>query len=283
MKNRLIPFVLFATILMTLIGCCNTVPKETEAPQTTAYEQPVMTAMSYNLYSADITDARAERVISLIRKYHPDTLGVQEATAGWMDRLERNLGDEYDYVALGRDEQGRGERNAIFYRNDLFKLLDSGTRWLSDTPDTVSKYDASACNRILTYALLERIADGEKILLVNIHLDYLLESVRLKQAKVLSAFLNEYGDYPTVLSGDFNAGPTSSVMTHLDGSGMQASYLWAGIDKVVPTHEDGGFLDYILFSENDFEGLSYHIADEKVDGEYPSDHYPVIAVYKFKD
>jgi len=239
--------------------------------------------MSYNLYYADITDTRAEHVLSLIRKYHPDTLGVQEATGGWMNRLERNLGDEYDYVALGRDEHDTGERNAIFYRKDLFTLLDSGILWLSETPDVVSKYDESGCNRILTYALLERIPDGENILLVNTHLDNLLESVRLKQAKVLSVFLDEYGDYPTVLTGDFNTGPTSSVLTNLAMSGMQASYLFSGIDKMVPTHEDGGFLDYILLSEDDFEGLSYHVADEKIYEEYPSDHFPVIVEVQLKD
>ena len=221
--------------------------------------------------------------LSLIRKYHPDTLGVQEATGGWMNRLEQNLGDEYDYVALGRDEHDTGERNAIFYRKDLFTLLDSGTLWLSETPDVVSKYDESGCNRILTYALLERIPDGENILFINTHLDNLLESVRLKQAKVLSVFLDEYGDYPTVLTGDFNTGPTSSVLTNLAMSGMQASYLFSGIDKMVPTHEDGGFLDYILLSEDDFEGLSYHVADEKIYGEYPSDHFPVIVEVQLKD
>lgn len=74
----------FFTVLMLFVvllsGCATeTVPLPSQTMATVA-ENKIMRAMSYNVYYQDIIDTRAERVISMIIKHQPDTLGIQEAT-----------------------------------------------------------------------------------------------------------------------------------------------------------------------------------------------------------
>ena len=76
-----------------------------------------------------------------------------------------------------------GEYSAIFYRTDKFDLIESGTKWLSPTPDEPCSYyvykdpDTGVTYRanfprIMTYAVLERKTDGARFIYVNTHLDH---------------------------------------------------------------------------------------------------------------
>ena len=122
-----------------------------------------ITTMTFNVLVSNRTAERQTRVIKMIQKYMPDTLGVQEADKAWINTLDNALKDTYAYVGVARDGKS-GEYCAIFYRKGKFKLLDSGTKWLSDTPDKVSKYSGSTFYRIFSYALLERKSDGKQFM-----------------------------------------------------------------------------------------------------------------------
>ena len=84
-----------------------------------------------------------------------------------VDYLNGNLGELYASVGQGRDGGVDGEYSAIFYNKTKFSVLESGTKWLSDTPDKVSKVPESSLNRIFTYALLQRSTDNMKIMFAN--------------------------------------------------------------------------------------------------------------------
>ena len=81
------------------------------------------------------TTERTNRVLQMITKYMPDSFGVQEATQQWLDIFERELGDEYGVVAQMRDGAEDSEASAVYYLKEKFELLDSGTIWLSKTPE----------------------------------------------------------------------------------------------------------------------------------------------------
>ena len=78
---------------------------------------------------------RSQLIVSALRQYRPDSFGVQEATQQWLDIFERELGDEYGVVAQMRDGAEDSEASAVYYLKEKFELLDSGTMWLSETPD----------------------------------------------------------------------------------------------------------------------------------------------------
>ena len=74
----------------------------------------VLTVMSFNVLVSERSDVRDGRVISMIERYQPDSLGVQEASPNWMETLDAALSAEYDHVGLGRDGGTNGEYTAIF-------------------------------------------------------------------------------------------------------------------------------------------------------------------------
>ena len=253
------------------------------AKETVTYDSSLLTSMSFNLWVSSVTEDRVRRVITIINNYSPDTIGFQEASPNWMSILRSNLGRTYAYVGEGRDGGSSGEHNPIFYRADRFKLLDSGTRWLSDTPSVKSKYAESSLNRIYTFALLERISDGRKMMVVNTHFDHKSGEARQKQAKVLVEFLKTQFGYPVILTGDFNGSASSAEYSTIINSGMTNSMNIAATAEAAPTFTSYGSasstIDFIFVIRNKTEVSFYRVCNEMIDGNWPSDHHPVIIKY----
>lgn len=235
--------------------------------------------MSFNLKVASKTAERDARVIKIIKDYLPDVLGVQEASPAWMSTLRSNL-SAYAYVGLGRDGGSSGEHSAIFYLKEKFTLVEQGTKWLSDTPDVVSKYSESSLNRIYTYAVLKRNSDGKIFVHVNTHLDHTSDAARAKQAQALIKGISELTKkYPTILTGDFNAtADTTPIKTILAANFNNSSVI---ADK---KHGSGTFhgysgknsiIDFCFVTKGNVSVQNYRVCDEKIAGDYPSDHYPV--------
>ncbi len=254
-------------------------PGTTASP---AADPEIMSAMSFNVLYKDPTK-RYERVVQIIENYSPDTFGVQEAAPMWMTLLNRELKDTYAYVGSGRDGGNQGEYNAIFYKKDLFSVIDSGTRYLTDTPKRKSKVEESSLNRIYTYALLEKKSDGEQILFVNTHFDHTSDIARTKQAKYLAQFLTEYSEYPIVLTGDFNTASGTEAYKEILEGGVENSMNLAIEKETGSTFTNYGksksVIDFVFVTEEDIAVESYRVCGEKIDGDYPSDHHPVYIEY----
>ena len=216
----------------------------------------------------------------------PDTFGVQEATGEWMNKLNDALKDDYAYVGVGRNGTGdiNDEYCAVFYRKDKFKLVDSGTKWLSRTPDKVSKMEGAIYQRIFTYALLEDIQTKKQLVHINTHTDHVSPDeggyqVRLEQVKVITAFIKaNFADIPYIVSGDLNDPKTAPSISHLLASGMDDSADIALISDKEPTFKQTT-IDFLLVSEGDFTVYEYDVETEKFNGSYPSDHRAVIIKY----
>ncbi len=239
-----------------------------------------MTAMSFNLLVNNVTEERVDRVVKMIKKHMPDSFGVQEASGAWMNALNTALGNDYLYVGISRDGNSKGEHSAVFYRKDRFSLVDSGTKWLSDTPDKVSKVEGSAYNRILSYAILERKSDGAKWMHINLHTDHLSNGgkVRLEQVKILMKFVAQYPDIPMLISGDFNDVESSDSIQHILSCEMDDSSKVAYNAQTAPTFSNK-VIDFIFISHGDFVVYDYIVDTSTIDGALPSDHRPVIIRY----
>lgn len=103
-----------------------------------------LTAMSFNIRNGKANDGenswdnRKELVRDVIVEYDTDIVGLQEAFRFQLDHLAKEL-PQYTEVGQGRAGGTKDEYSAILYRTDRFDLLDSGTFWLSDTPEKPSK------------------------------------------------------------------------------------------------------------------------------------------------
>lgn len=249
-----------------------------------------ITVMSYNVYIKGTGEKSPENrtplVAENIRKYDPDSFGLQEADEGWMERLPA-LMTEYAYVGIGRNsDNGGGEASPVFYKKDKYDLLDSGTFWLSKTPEKASKGWDAMFKRICTYAVLKDKETGFTYAHFNAHFDHLGVIARLESVAVIAEKIAEIApDIPVVFSGDLN---------DYEGADMYARVLESGLKdtKYLAKTTSGGNVTYHGYSDlvekeapidfifaNAFasEVKSYAVVSEKIDGIYASDHHPVVS------
>lgn len=248
------------------------------------YNDSLLKAMSFNVWVSGKTAERNERVLSMVRKYFPDTIGFQEVDPTWLSTLKSGLKDQYEFVGEGRNGGNSGEYNPIFYKKEIFNLIDSGTKWLSDTPNSVSKVEESSLPRIYTYALLERKSDGTRIMVVNTHFDHKSGVAREKQADILVKYLKTITDYPIVLTGDFNCDSSSNAYSKIISCGVVNSYDVADkkINKSATFTNYGTsnkIIDFVFVSPSGLAVTSYQVCDEMINGDFPSDHHPVLIEY----
>ena len=229
--------------------------------------------------------------IKLLKFYEPDILGIQEAMPNQMKDIDGFL-EDYDFVGVGRDDgKDQGEYSAIFYKRDKFKVLESSTFWLSETPDKVSiGWDASF-KRICTYVLFDDLETKHKFWVFNTHLDHIgIEARKNSTILIIDKIkeLNKKG-FPVILTGDFNMEPDDEsihyVLEYLRDS--------KSVSKTVfgPNGTFNGFqfdqpvirrIDYIFVSET-VSVEKYAVLSDSWDLKYPSDHFPVFIIIKLKD
>ena len=117
--------------------------------------------ISYNLRTSHGKDGdnvwmkRRHATPEMIRREAPDVFGVQEGLIDQLHYIDTEC-PQYARVGVGRDDGAeKGEFMAVYYLRDRFELLDSGTFWLSETPDKVSRGWDGACNRTVTWVELK--------------------------------------------------------------------------------------------------------------------------------
>lgn len=242
--------------------------------------QNQLSIMSFNILTTKPDEARINRVVNTILNADPDTVGLQEVSPYWMDVLKKRLGDIYGYVGEGRDGGHNGEYSCIFYKKALFEVLDSGTYWLSETPDKVSSYETSAYRRIMTFAKLRCKGSGQEFVHINTHLDHKSLEARIFQAGVLVSYAERYVGIPVLMTGDFNCVASEETYKTVIGAGFTNAALDAPITEKKATFPGNGKVIDFVFCNDSVYPTEYEVIDEKIDGEYPSDHYPTFLRYE---
>lgn len=233
----------------------------------------------------DRWEKRRDEVARLIRDHNPDVIGLQEALRGQLDDLARAL-PAYSEIGVGRDDgKAKGEYAAILYRKDRFKVVDSGTFWLSDTPEVPgSKSWGNTITRICTWAVLKETG-GRTVRVYNVHLDHQSQESRLKSAELVLGRIRQGGTAGVILTGDFNADETNPVIARIlePSSGLVDTFravrtdakeagTFNGFGKPGPT----GKIDFIFITKG-ARTLDAGIDRRAKDGRYPSDHFAVWA------
>lgn len=229
-------------------------------------------------------------LLSQLQYEEPDILGTQEGLPQQVRFLKEEL-DDYQMIGQGRDGVDKGEYSAIFYKKDRFQLEDSGTFWLSETPDKISKGWDAAINRICTYVLLKDKRSGMSLWVFNTHFDHVGEISRQKAAALIlnkSQALNTQ-KFPVIVMGDLNVTPDSKVVELLNHK-MRDSYNSARINYG-PDGTFNGFnyndkntrrIDYI-FTSKEAEVNKYAVLNISKNLRFPSDHFPVIIEMSLKN
>jgi len=233
---------------------------------------------------------RRERIAGVIKAQEVDVLGTQELLSNQFNDLSGLL-TGYQGVGVGRlDGAESGEYCAVFFRKDRFTLLDSGTFWLSETPEVVGSLGwDGACERIATWVVL-RDRDGRELFFIDTHLDHVGQVARDEGVSLLMKRIETLsGGRPVILTGDFNSEPGSSVVAHVQKVGVlrdakaivaqRSGTDWSFSDFGQIPEAERPLLDYIFVS-GDIEAVRYEVLPDIFDGGYVSDHAPVMAVVK---
>ena len=222
-------------------------------------------------------ESRVNAVLQAIEEMNPDLMGLQECTHEWMAFLTDKFSAEYGIIGEGRDGTHTSEDqfNPVLYRKDKFTLIESGTRWLSETPEIkYSKVPKSSYERIFTYAILEEKASGKQFVFISTHFDH--EGGQADQASAMIAYISQFRDMPMFMCGDYNGSGVESIMIN---HGYVSSKNVA-LDRVndIPTMEGGNEIDFIFTNGRDVGITYYKVLSEQTN----SDHFPVLVKFKFE-
>lgn len=235
-------------------------------------------------------------VYDVIRQYSPDIIGLQEALRFQIDDIKTNI-PGYEDIGQGREGGEQGEYAAILYRTERFSVKQSGTFWLSDTPEVPSQHWGNACIRICTWGHFFDRLSGSAFYLFNTHLDHISQFSREKSVQLIADRVQnrEYPD-PFIMTGDFNAGEQNPAIQYLtrevkdhkvSSCIMRDTYrvlypdaVMVGTFNAFRGIKTGEKIDYI-FVAPETKVLSADIVRMGKDGQYPSDHFPVVAQIRF--
>ncbi len=249
-------------------------------------EMKPLTISSFNVRYGTADDGvnrwelRRPRALGIIQKIKPDILCLQEALDFQVDEFAMTT--FFGTVGVGRDDGKKaGEYSAILYDRSRFRLLDSGTFWLSDAPEKVgSKSWGNNVVRICTWALLEDMGSKEIFRVYNTHLDH--ESQPSREKGIGLVLKRVAKATPAIVTGDFNAGESNPVNKLMRNGGFRDT--WRILNPALP--EPGTFsgfkelgkekIDYIWVDKS-WKVRAASIVTDKVGGGWPSDHVPVTA------
>lgn len=242
------------------------------------HERQVIKMAKYSIITYNDGDNRTTKIaeiIDILADYSPDLFGLQETQEIHMPLYAAGL-PAYGYVYFDNDGTTYNSQ-PIFYRKDKFELLESGIKWLSDTPEKqFSKFAESAYTRSYTYALLKDLASGEKFLMVNTHIDYTSEGNVKQVKKLIELTRADFPGVPMLYTADWNMYRDSKGYAILKENGMIATEAFLPDAKLDGTCVGGtAAIDFCFVDERCFKGVAYKVINDHKYSETASDHYPV--------
>ncbi len=229
-----------------------------------------------------------------------DIIGSQELQEDQVQEVISFLGSSYScYGKKTRGNEGRNDVNAIFFKNDRIELVEAKT-----IPYNDDRYE----NGFTCCYFRDKLQDQEFVV-VNTKLTWGDVERRLIEATQLNQFSNQLpSELPVIIMGDFNTFPFIHherniffdgdyierilVGTNLKDAKIKSIFGHFGpicsitnsketLEPFVGPQLSGFILDHILVNER-VEVFTHGIDTARIDGEFPSDHFPVVADLFFR-
>ena len=134
------------------------------------------------------------------------------------------------------------------------------------------------------YVILKDKNTQKNLVVFNTHLDHVSEAARINGIKLVLEKIQEFGGYPAILMGDFNAfvgEPTIDAAYEIfdDASVVAELNLQEGLNEA--TYQKFGEslnhkrIDFLMISKTGINVKQYDVLDRTHDGVYASDHFPI--------
>jgi endonuclease/exonuclease/phosphatase family metal-dependent hydrolase len=263
-----------------------------------AAETNTLNVMTYNVRYAGYKPPNAwpDRrpiLVECVRSLKPDIMGTQE---GMYQQIKDMAADmpEFNWIGTGREGGSRNEFMAIFYRVDRFEPLEYDHFWLSDTPDVIGSSTWGNTNkRMVTWVKFRDKNTKKEFYVINTHFDHQVQLARVNSAKLIVQRIAALKtELPVFLIGDFNAvagaNPAYDILTGAE-TGLKDSWLTAGkrtgegldtFNGFKEIGKQGRRIDWILY-RGTVKPLSSDIVPYIKNGQFPSDHQPVVARFEW--
>ena len=230
---------------------------------------------------------RKSLVVKIIQQTKPSIIGMQEVTPQQYKYCKKILSN-YQSDITYRDNLKQSEGCPIFYHKELYTLINQGTFWLSETPDVMSKDWESEHYRICSYVVLLDNQTHKEFAVLNTHLDNVSATARINSISVILDKIHSLG-YPTVIMGDFNATENSKAYKIATEALLDVKYQVENDYVQTATYNNWGqehnnrTIDYFLITPIGFTVNSYEVITTTYDGNYASDHFPIVTTLTLAD
>jgi endonuclease/exonuclease/phosphatase family metal-dependent hydrolase len=260
-----------------------------------AQDSAALRVMTFNVRLPSKSDGpnvwenRRDLLIDTVRRNRPDVMGTQELFHMQGEYIVKLL-PEYAWFGLSRRGNHEDEHMGVFYLKSRLKPVETGNFWLSETPDQPGSMSWNVTlPRMVTWAVFEDLGARRRFHYFNTHFPHRREDAeaRVQCARVLAERLRSVPAGATVIvTGDFNADAGSEpyrILTVI----LEDAWTNAAKTQGPPDTFQGftgrprpGRIDWILY--RGVEPVSVETITYQRDGRYPSDHFPVIAEFRWR-
>jgi len=266
---------------------------------------------------------RVDLVLETLRRHQADVIVCQEAQPGNCRSLQACLSQYEQFRGLAtvdRESSDLATYNLVVWRREKFKCLETGSFYLSKTPEVWSKDWDSIAVRGATWVVLRSREILEEVLVLNTHLDNVGRQARQESSKLIIEQVDGVcgrRQCPVIVMGDFNSRawappdesgtdytapvipealpPAGDVHAIYMEHGFKDSYEEAGYENVLDMNTYHDYcgprfppvalrIDWILYraSGHDLTLRSFRMIRDHHAGRFPSDHYPIAAKFAIR-
>ena len=290
---------IFALALLTLVGC-QTV-RNSGNPPVPAPMPDTLRIATYNVHY--IILGRAEgpwsrgdwerRKMPLALAFgdiNADVIGFQEmesfarGSEGRVNlKLDWLLSQNPDYAAAAVGNPAAfPSTQPILYRKDRLELLGQGWFFFSTTPDVIySRTFNGSYPAFTSWAQFRDLQSGQVFKVANVHTDFRSRTNRLQSIELVAERVTPWIDAgeTVFVIGDMNARLGSGAIEMLEATGLSFAPV-----KGATVHFNRGInlfgaIDHIASVGDARLASGPFVLRQKYAGEWPTDHYPVLADY----
>ncbi len=280
--KKIFSIVLFALALCVAVSCSTEQAKE-----------PIK-VISYNIRCGvnpgqdgeNNWEYRKQASINMINDEKPTIFGLQEALPPHLEYLKEQLPQYASYGIARDDGKTEGEYMTIYYLKDEVELLDCGTFWLSETPETPSMGWDAACKRTCTWAKMRMKRSGKEFAYLNTHLDHV---GKVAQREGLALMMKRAAEIvpdgmPVFVTADFNCVTSDPIFEPIKAVMKDARETAPQTDRRATFNgwkpNATSVIDHIFY--RGAEPKSFRVlCDKNYGAPYISDHYPVVLEAEF--
>ena len=280
--KKIFSIVLFALALCVAVSCSTEQAKE-----------PIK-VISYNIRCGvnpgqdgeNNWEYRKQASINMINDEKPTIFGLQEALPPHLEYLKEQLPQYASYGIARDDGKTEGEYMTIYYLKDEVELLDCGTFWLSETPETPSMGWDAACKRTCTWAKMRMKRSGKEFAYLNTHLDHVGKVAQREGLALMMKRASEIvpDGMPVFVTADFNCVTSDPIFEPIKAVMKDARETAPQTDRRATFNgwkpNATAVIDHIFYRGAELKSFRV-LCDKNYGAPYISDHYPVVLEAEF--